>query len=69
MIEAMISSMTPGERQDPRIIGGSRKRRIAQGSGTTVQDVNQLMSQFRLVQKMMKQVSKGRIPDLLSMFR
>jgi signal recognition particle subunit SRP54 len=68
-IEAMISSMTPAERQDPRIIGGSRKRRIARGSGTTVQDVNQLMSQFRLVQKMMKQVSKGRIPDLLSMLR
>jgi signal recognition particle subunit SRP54 len=69
MIEAIINSMTPAEREDPRIIGGSRKRRIARGSGTTVQDVNQLMSQFRLVQKMMKQVGKGRIPDLLSMFR
>ena len=69
MIEAVINSMTPAERQDPRIIGGSRKRRIARGSGTTVQEVNQLMSQFRLVQKMMRQVSKGRIPDLLSMFR
>jgi signal recognition particle subunit SRP54 len=69
MIEAMINSMTPAERQDPRIIGGSRKRRIARGSGTTVQEVNQLLSQFRLVQKMMRQVSKGRIPDLLSMFR
>jgi signal recognition particle subunit SRP54 len=69
MIEAMINSMTSAERQDPRIIGGSRKRRIARGSGTTVQEVNQLMSQFRLVQKMMRQVSKGRMPDLLSMFR
>jgi signal recognition particle subunit SRP54 len=69
MIEAVINSMTPAERQEPRIIGGSRKRRIARGSGTTVQEVNQLMSQFRLVQKMMRQVSKGRIPDLLSMFR
>ncbi len=68
-IEAMISSMTHAERQSPRIIGGSRKRRIAQGSGTTVQDVNQLLNQFRMVQKMMRQVSKGRLPDLLSMFR
>jgi signal recognition particle subunit SRP54 len=69
MIEAMINSMTPAERQDPRIIGGSRKRRIARGSGTTVEEINQLLSQFRLVQKMMRQVSKGRMPDLLSMFR
>jgi signal recognition particle subunit SRP54 len=69
MIEAMISSMTFAERQNPRIIGGSRKRRIAQGSGTTVQEVNQLLNQFRMVQKMMRQVSKGRLPDLLSMFR
>jgi signal recognition particle subunit SRP54 len=68
-IEAMINSMTPAERQDARIIGGSRKRRIASGSGTTVQEVNQLLSQFRLVQKMMRQVGKGRMPDLLSMFR
>ncbi len=69
MIEAMISSMTLAERENPRIIGGSRKRRIARGSGTTVQDVNQLLSQFRQIQKMMKQMSKGRAPDLLSMFR
>jgi signal recognition particle subunit SRP54 len=68
-IEAMINSMTRLERQNPKIIGGSRKRRIARGSGTTVQEVNQLLSQFRQVQKMMRQVSKGRIPDLLSMFR
>jgi len=68
-IEAMISSMTRAERQNPRIIGGSRKRRIARGSGTTVPEVNQLLGQFRQVQKMMRQVSKGRIPDVLSMFR
>ncbi len=68
-IEAMINSMTVTERRNPKIIGGSRKRRIAGGSGTTVQEVNQLLSQFRQVQKMMKQVSKGRLPDLLSMFR
>ncbi len=68
-IEAIINSMTPEERHNPRIIGGSRKRRIARGSGTTVQEVNQLLNQFRQIQKMMKQMSKGRIPDLLSMFR
>jgi signal recognition particle subunit SRP54 len=68
-IEAMISSMTPAERQNPRIIGGSRKRRIARGSGTTVPEVNQLLGQFRQIQKMMRQASKGRIPDLLSLFR
>ena len=68
-IEAMISSMTPAERHNPGIIGGSRKRRIADGSGTTVQEVNQLLGQFRQVQKMMRQVSRGRMPDLLSMLR
>ncbi|MGB3904171.1 MAG: signal recognition particle protein [Anaerolineae bacterium] len=68
-IEAMINSMTRAERQNPRLIGGSRKRRIARGSGTTVQELNQLLSQFRQIQKMMKQMSKGRIPDVLSMFR
>jgi len=68
-IEAIINSMTAEERQNPRIVGGSRRRRIARGSGTTVQDVNQLLGQFRQIQKMMKQMSKGRMPDLLSMFR
>lgn len=68
-IEAMISSMTPEERRNPRIVGGSRKRRIARGSGTTVQEVNQLLAQFRQIQKMMKQMSSGRMPDLTSMFR
>jgi len=68
-IEAIINSMTPEERHAPRIIGGSRKRRIARGSGTTVQEVNQLLGQFRQIQKMMKQMSRGRIPDLLSMLR
>ncbi len=68
-IEAIINSMTSEERHNPRIIGGSRKRRIARGSGTTVQEVNQLLNQFRQIQKMMRQMSKGRIPDLLSMFR
>ena len=68
-IEAMINSMTREERRNPRLIGGSRKRRIARGSGTTVQEVNQLLAQFRQIQKMMKQMSRGRMPDLMSMFR
>ncbi len=53
-IEAIISSMTPKERHEPHIIGGSRRRRIARGSGTTTQEVNQLLHQFTQVQKMMK---------------
>jgi len=69
-IEAIIHSMTPDERHHPEILGGSRKRRVARGSGTTVQEVNQLLSQFRQMQRMMKQMSsqKGR-GGLLSMFR
>ncbi|MBI5806662.1 signal recognition particle protein [candidate division TA06 bacterium] len=61
-IEAIISSMTPQERQKPQIINGSRKRRIAMGSGTSVQQVNQLLNQFEMSQRMMKQMmnSKGR---------
>ena len=60
--EAIISSMTPEERRNPRLIGGSRKRRIARGSGTTVSDVNQLLGQFRQMQRLIKQVSSGRGP-------
>ena len=59
MIEAIINSMTPGERRSPRIINASRKRRIARGSGTTVMEVNDLLSQFRQMQRMMKQLSGG----------
>ncbi len=61
-IEAIIGSMTPQERQKPQIINGSRKRRIALGSGTSVQQVNQLLNQFEMSQRMMKQMmnSKGR---------
>ncbi len=55
--EAIILSMTARERHDPELINGSRKRRIARGSGTTPQDVNQLLSQFKDAQKMMKQLS------------
>jgi len=66
-IEAIINSMTPEERRNPRIIGGSRKRRIARGSGTTVQEVNQLLGQFRQMQKLMKQLTFGRV-DISSIF-
>ena len=59
-IEAIIYSMTPEERRKPKVINGSRKRRIAAGSGTSVQDVNALLKQFRQMQRMMKQLSSGR---------
>ncbi|MGD8996956.1 MAG: signal recognition particle protein [Anaerolineae bacterium] len=59
-IEAIILSMTPQERRNPRIIKGSRKKRIASGSGTSVQEVNMLLSQFRQMQRMMRQLGKGR---------
>jgi signal recognition particle subunit SRP54 len=60
-IEAIITSMTRQERQNPSIIDGSRRRRIAKGSGTTVQDVNQLLNQFKEMQKMMKQLTSGKM--------
>lgn len=59
-IEAIILSMTPEERRNPEIIDGSRRRRIARGSGTTPQDVNQLLNQFRQTQKLVKQMARGR---------
>ena len=59
-IEAIINSMTSDERQKPHIINGSRRRRIAHGSGTTVQDVNKLLRQFGEMQKLMKQFTKGK---------
>jgi signal recognition particle subunit SRP54 len=74
VIEAIINSMTPEERHNPRIINASRKRRIGQGSGTTVTDINELLSQFRQMQRMMKQFGdtgkhgRGRMRGLLSMF-
>jgi signal recognition particle subunit SRP54 len=58
-IEAMIQSMTQEERSRPGIINGSRRRRIALGSGTTVQEVNRLLKQFEEMQRMMKRITKG----------
>ena len=58
-VEAIVLSMTPLERHSPEVLNGSRRRRIARGSGTTVQDVNQLLNQFRQMQKMMRQLSRN----------
>ena len=61
-VTAIILSMTPYERANPEIINGSRRRRIARGSGTTPRDVNQLLNQFREVRKMMKALAGGKMP-------
>jgi signal recognition particle subunit SRP54 len=63
-IEAIILSMTPHERRLPHVIDGSRRQRIAKGSGTTVQQVNQLLGARKQLQKMMRQMGKGKIPAL-----
>jgi len=63
-VEAIMRSMTPEERRSPQLIDGSRRRRIARGSGTNVQDVNRLLDQFQQMRRMMKRVTKaaGRMP-------
>ena len=66
-VEAIILSMTPGERRLPHLINGSRRLRIARGSGTTVQQVNQLLNARKQMQKMMKQLGKGKVPALPGM--
>jgi len=69
-VEAIIRSMTPEERHNPDLIKGSRRRRIALGSGTTPQDINQLLKQFQQTQKMVKQLSRTRNPKaLMNLFR
>ena len=65
---AIVNSMTPIERRKPDLINGSRKRRIAQGSGVQVQDVNRLLKQFKQMQKMMKQFRKGGMRQLMRQF-
>jgi len=65
-VEAIINSMTRDERRNPAILNGSRRRRIAQGSGTTVTDVNRLMKQFMEMKKMMQRVNKLGMRSLLS---
>ncbi len=63
-IEAIINSMTPQERRHPDIINASRRLRIARGSGTTIQDVNQLLNQYKEAKKIMKAVASGKVPKL-----
>jgi signal recognition particle subunit SRP54 len=63
-VEAIVLSMTPKERMMPHLIDGSRRKRIAAGSGTTVQQVNQLLSARKQMQKMMKQMKKGKMPGI-----
>lgn len=63
-VEAIINSMTPAEREQPRILKASRKRRIAAGSGVEVRDVNDLLKQFRQMSKLMNQISRGRLPNI-----
>jgi signal recognition particle subunit SRP54 len=64
---AIVLSMTPEERRRPEIISGSRRARIARGSGTTVQQVNQLLNGRKQMEKMIKQMGKGKMPNLQSM--
>jgi signal recognition particle subunit SRP54 len=76
-VEAIIYAMTPQEKTTPDVINSSRKKRIAKGSGTTIQDVNRLLKQFDDMKKMMKQMSgmqqkgkkKMKMPGLDSLFK
>ena len=67
-IEAMICSMTKAEKRNPKILNGSRRQRIAKGSGTTVQDINKFMKSFEMTQKMMKQMqsNKGGLKKMMN---
>lgn len=66
-VEAIIQSMTPAERRNPKLLNGSRRARIAQGSGTQVADVNQLMQRFEQAAKMMKSAARGGMPSMPGM--
>ncbi|MBW6497646.1 MAG: signal recognition particle protein [Bacteroidales bacterium] len=68
-IEAIIHSMTPAERNDPALLNGSRRKRIAEGSGTTIVDVNRLVKQFEDTRKMMRMVSTGGGNKLMNMMK
>jgi signal recognition particle subunit SRP54 len=64
-MEVMIDSMTPKERRNPELIQGTRKRRITQGSGTQVQDLNRLLKQHKQMQKMMKKMKGGGMEKMM----
>jgi signal recognition particle subunit SRP54 len=66
-VEAIVCSMTPAERTDTSIMDGSRRSRVARGSGTSIQDVNSLLKQFKEMQKMMKGMASGNMPNLPGM--
>lgn len=68
-VEAIILSMTPQERRHPELIKGSRRLRIARGSGTNVQAVKALIKQFEQARKVMRQLAQGRTPDLGALMR
>jgi signal recognition particle subunit SRP54 len=68
-VEAIVLSMTPEERRRPELIKGSRRLRIAKGSGTSVQAVNQLVKQFDQMRKLMKGMARGKMPDLGALMR
>jgi signal recognition particle subunit SRP54 len=63
-VQAIILSMTPKERREPAVIDGSRRKRIAAGSGTSVQQVNQVLQQYRQMRKLMKQFATGGVPAM-----
>ena len=65
--KVIIQSMTPKERRNPEIIKGSRRKRIAQGSGTSIQEVNQVLKQFELTRDMMARMQKGGMKGLRGM--
>ena len=66
-VEAIVCSMTPAERNDTSLMDGSRRSRVARGSGTSIQDVNGLLKQFKEMQKMMKGMASGKMPNLPGM--
>jgi signal recognition particle subunit SRP54 len=66
-VEAIVCSMTPAEKDDVALIDGSRRSRIARGSGTTIQEVNTLLKQFKEMQKMMKGMASGNMPNIPGM--
>jgi signal recognition particle subunit SRP54 len=68
-IQAIILSMTPQERHRPELIKGSRRLRIARGSGTSVQEVSRLIKQFAVTRKVMRQIGRGALPDLAALMR
>ena len=67
-VDAIIGSMTPKERADYTVINGSRRARIAKGSGTQVQDVNRLLKQFAEMRKMVKSMTSGKMAKMGRMF-